>query len=136
MAHRGYRPGARPVAVHDGGVEHGKAVLVEDRAAAGVELWIVLHGAHRGDDRIQARATLLEHRVAGIERRRESGAVRGLALGRHLRAFDDAGTPVDDDRDRMTGGARRCREPTPPDAHSRPGTPKSFLRDIASSQRL
>jgi len=49
-------------------------VRVEHRAAASIELRIILHGAHRGRHGIQAGAAALEDRVAGVERRRKSRA--------------------------------------------------------------
>jgi hypothetical protein len=103
-----HRAGAPGGAVHDGGIELADAVVVEYRALAGVELRIVLHGAHRRPHRIQRRAAALEHRVAGIESRPESGAERGLALGCHVGTLDDARAAVDDDHHGVLGGGRRC----------------------------
>src|SRR5215472_1457842 len=107
VPYAGHRPGARPGAVHDGRVELGVTIAVEHRAAPGVELRIVLQQPHCGDHRIEARATALEHVVAGIERGRESAAVGGFGRRGHLRRLDDARTAVDDDRDRCRRGAAR-----------------------------
>ena len=92
MPHRGHRAGARPAAVHDRRIELRVAVVVERRPAAGVELRVVLHHAHGGGHRIEARAAALEDGVAGIDGRGEAGAEGGLALRRHLRALH--GTPA------------------------------------------
>ena len=65
VAYRGDGPGARAAAVHDGGIELRIAVVVEYRATAGVELRVILHGAHRRGHRIERAAAAIEYLVAG-----------------------------------------------------------------------
>jgi hypothetical protein len=52
------------MAVHDRGVEFLASFVREDRAAAGVEVGIVLQHAHGGLHRVERRAAACEHRRA------------------------------------------------------------------------
>jgi len=105
VPHGRHRTGTGAGAAHDGRIELGIAVLVEHRTAPGIELRIILHRAHRGGHRIEARAATLEHGVTGIERRGEPVAIGSFACRRHLGTLDDAGAAVDDDGDRWGCGA-------------------------------
>ena len=76
----GDRAGIAAPPVHDRGVHLDPALIGEDRAAAGVEMGIVLEHPHRRLDRVERGAARVEDRAAGVERAVQSGADRRLLL--------------------------------------------------------
>ena len=88
----GNGPALQAVSLHDRGVRLDRAVAREDRAAARVEAWIVLEGAHGGLDRVERGAAGRQHPPS-----RQRGRANALAkLGRLGRIR--AGAAMDDDR--------------------------------------
>ena len=88
------RAGFECFAVHDCSIHFVDSGGGKDRAFAGVEIGIVLEGAHRRFSRVQARTAMLQNFPTGSERIFDSGAVFVFALRRHLAALHRSGATV------------------------------------------
>ena len=107
-AHGRHRAGGARRAVHDRGVELDAPVLGQRRAAAGVELRVVLEHHDGGLDGVERRAAGRQHRVPGLD---GGGRARAHALGALGVGDRSARAAVDHDRDLVhrTGPYHRAR---------------------------
>ncbi len=92
--HIGNRACPHRLAIHDRRIELVGAIRRKDRAAAGVEERIIFEELDGGFDRIERRATLIEHAGSGSERLLDSGAIVSLGFGGHRGADNDSGAAV------------------------------------------
>ena len=103
----GHRAALQRRAVHDGGIEFVSALGGEDRAAAGVELVIILEQHHDRFDGVERAAAGIEHLDAERQRAGQRVGVLADALGR-CGLVDHSRAAVEDDgplgRVRIGGG--------------------------------
>ena len=119
-------------AVHDCGVELVDARVAEHGAVARIEVRRVFEDADRGDHRVEARASLFEHRIARVERALEIRAVGALVLRGHRGAADHAGAAVNGDRDHrfvsVGGGRGQCDSQAGPEGQQEGGAHPRYYR--------
>ena len=93
----GDRARAQRRAVHDGGIQLGDPVAIQDRATSRVEQGIVFQDTDRRDRGIEARSALLEQLVAGVERGLESIEILALLFDGQVATGQHAGAAVNCD---------------------------------------
>ena len=91
----GHRPGAAILPAH-----HRRIHLLPpgggvNRATPSIEMRIIFQRHHRGGHRIQRRAAIRQHGMAGAQRGRQPGTIAGFAGRGHGRGVDGAGAAVD-----------------------------------------